>query len=588
VPGGLPPSSPRPPDADPYDLARRLKGVTTVPKVDPSPGYSVGHRQEFTVVDLTQDKYFVVSATLRRVTPHAYLYFEDGLEPTSASLEQAGRKFEEVLERVLREMGVEWRAGIDGDVHLTVLHARIPGVAGYFSAPDNYPRAIRSTSNQRLMLYMSVGAVTLDTPGYYSTLAHELQHLVHWWADGDEETWVNEGLSEWMSDRLGYPQPVGNFANLSSVSLVNWPLQVFQTLPYYEADYLFFKYLFSQYGKPSGIRDLVSLPEDSIEGIVKYLRGQGQTVTFDEVLSRWAVATYLDQLPGEDAYPHPQLTITPGQVVERAATYPSAVNPYGVRYIEVRLTGNVGLDFRGEKSVSILPTKPPSGSYLWWSNRGDSVNSTLTREFDLSGLQRATLSFRTWYHLEDGWDYAYLEVSRDQGQSWSLLTTQHTSTTDPLGNSYGPGYTGVSGGGAQPVWVEDTVDLTPYVGGRVWLRFEQVTDDAINGPGFAVDDIIIPELGFTDDAEADRQWSAQGFLRSDNQVQPRYVVQVIEVGAQPKVMPVPLDASNQGHIDLPGLGGQAQHAVVVVVGLADHTQQAIPFQLTARNGGVTP
>ncbi|MBI2919069.1 MAG: immune inhibitor A [Chloroflexi bacterium] len=584
TPTAPPASSGGLPRNNPYDLACRLKGICNIPPVTPSPGYSVGHRQQFTVLDLVQERFFTVTAVLRQVTPHAYFYFEEGAVPEDRAVQQAGRRFEEVLEQVLKEMGITWRPGIDGDEHLTILHARIPGVAGYFSAPDNYPRAIRPTSNERLMLYMSSGATALDTPGYYATLAHELQHLVHWWADPDEETWVNEGLSQWMSDRLGYPQSVRNFENLPSLSLVNWPLQVSQTVPYYDANYLFFKYLLSRYARSPGIRDLVAEPEDGVEGIVAYLRSQGHSVSFDEVFSQWAVANYLDQFPGEDAYPHPRLTIRANQVIERPNVYNSSVNPYGARYIEVRLPGAAVLELRGEKTAPILPTKAPSGAHFWWSNRGDSVDATLTRELDLQGLQKATLSFRAWYDLEDGWDYAYLAVSPDQGRSWSVLTTQHSRTDDPLGNSYGPGYTGKSGGGVQPVWVEETVDLTPYAGGTVWVRFEMVTDDAINGPGFAVDDIVVPEVGFADDAESERGWTARGFVRSDNVVEPRYVVQVIEVAAQPRVRPVPLGADQQGRIELPGAGSDVQQVVLVVAALAEHTTQAIPFQLTVRDG----
>src|SRR5947209_18084687 len=41
-----------------------------------------------------------------------------------------------------------------------------------------------------------------------------------------------------------------------------------------------------------------------------------------------------------------------------------------------------------------------------------------------------------------------------------------------------------------------------------------VTDAALDFDGFAVDDIAIPEIGFTDDAEQDGGWTANGFLRS--------------------------------------------------------------------------
>ena len=64
-----------------------------------------------------------------------------------------------------------------------------------------------------------------------------------------------------------------------------------------------------------------------------------------------------------------------------------------------------------------------------------------------------------------------------------------------MGNSFGPGYSGASDG-----WVEDQVDLTPYAGEEVLVRFHYVTDDAINGTGLCLDTISLPEVGFFDDA----------------------------------------------------------------------------------------
>ena len=40
---------------------------------------------------------------------------------------------------------------------------------------------------------------------YYETvLAHEFQHMIHWHNDRNEETWVNEGLSEFAQEVAGY------------------------------------------------------------------------------------------------------------------------------------------------------------------------------------------------------------------------------------------------------------------------------------------------------------------------------------------------------------------------------------------------
>ncbi|RME42532.1 MAG: hypothetical protein D6796_14265, partial [Caldilineae bacterium] len=119
--------------------------------------------------------------------------------------------------------------------------------------------------------------------------------------------------------------------------------------------------------------------------------------------------------------------------------------------------------------------------------------------------------------------------------------------TNPVGNAYGPGFTGQSKG-----WVEETVDLTPYAGQRILLRFEVVTDDAINYPGFAVDDIRLAPVGFADGAETDEGgWTAAGFFRTDNRLPQRFIVQAIFFPPEglPVVRPMPLAEDNSGRLE---------------------------------------
>src|SRR5439155_25366635 len=104
---------------------------------------------------------------------------------------------------------------------------------------------------------------------------------------------------------------------------------------------------------------------------------------------------------------------------------------------------------------------------------------------------------------------------------------QHASDFDPLGQAYGPGYTGRSGDGDTPAWIDEQVDLSPFAGRDVLLRFEYITDEAASGPGFALDDLSVPEIGFVDDAEADYGWPASGFTRVTGPIAQRYLIQLV-------------------------------------------------------------
>src|SRR3989304_2610418 len=136
--------------------------------------------------------------------------------------------------------------------------------------------------------------------------------------------------------------------------------------------------------------------------------------------------------------------------------------------------------------------------------------ATPTREVALGAVTSATLRFWTWFDIERDFDYGYVAVSTDGGKRWTTLATSAATSSDPNGNNLGHGFTGISGGGKDPVWIEQKADLAPYAGKRILLRFEHVTDGALNKGGFAVDDIEVAEIGYRDNAEADRGWGAEG------------------------------------------------------------------------------
>jgi hypothetical protein len=234
----------------------------------------------------------------------------------------------------------------------------------------------------------------------------------------------------------------------------------------------------------------------------------------------------------------------------------------------------------------LVDNEAHSGSYQWWSNRGDESDTTLTRAFDLTGLEQATLQAWLWYDIEEDYDYAYVEVSTDGGQTWHVLPGKYTTDYNPTGNSFGHAYTGKSGveagaseaPDAKPLWVLEEIDLTPHAGQRILLRFEYITDDAYNSPGFCVDDISIPELGYHYDAEDDDGWEALGFIRTDNTLPQRYLVQLIELGAETRVRWIELDEAQRGQLVIEGFGDEVERAVLVVSALAPKTTELAGYQ----------
>ena len=581
-----PPEQTRPLDRDLLELAVRLGRaggpLSPVARQEP-PAYQEGQQEEFTIMDSLAPSLGTVNATLRLITPRAYFYFQDGLDVSQEDLQEAGRDFEEtVYPLVARYFGREWTPGVDSDGHITLLHADLPGLGGYFSDADEHPRAASPASNEREMIYLSIGGAKPGSDDYNGLVAHELQHVVHWKADPTEEVWVNEGLSELARELAsGGPGSRPIAVAQPDTQLNAWEPLDAGNAPHYAASYLFVRYLLEHYGGWEAARRLLEEPADGIEGIDAYLAPF--SVTFEDVFTHWLVANYLDDPNGGPySYADAEVEVSPAITLADYGEGEDSVHQFAADYVEVELSeGDAVFSFDGGEAVKVIPNEPHSGRGQWWSGRGDAIDSTLTGEFDLTGLESATLTFWTWYDIEEQWDYAYVMASSDGGSTWQILRGRHTSDENPLGLAYGPAYTGKSGGDS-PAWVEESIDLSPFAGQKILLRFEYITDEGISLDGWAIDDIAIPELAFFDDGEEDRAWQAQGFQRLTAPLAQRFIVQVIEMGETTNVRTLPLDEANRGEVRLSGFGTTLDKAVIVVAAASDGTTQAAPYRYSLR------
>lgn len=83
----------------------------------------------------------------------------------------------------------------------------------------------------------------------------------------------------------------------------------------------------------------------------------------------------------------------------------------------------------------------------------------------------------------------------------------------------------------QPVWQAQTVDLSAYADREILLRFERISLPGREDSGIAIDNIAIDALGFSDSADTDRGWTANGWDRVTNQVASRFAVSTLTTGA---------------------------------------------------------
>lgn len=293
-------------------------------------------------------------------------------------------------------------------------------------------------------------------------------------------------------------------------------------------------------GKP-GFYDYTMMPEDGATGVFAHEYGHdlGYPDEYDTVYSGTgeAVAYWSIMASGSWA----------GKI---GGTEPTGFSPLAKSYFQSYLGGNwtndtVELDWNevstkgtqvlldqanspnGKNAIAAkvnLPQKatfintPASGTYEYWGGQQDEIDTNMVTTVDLTGKTSATLEFDAWYQIEQDWDFAFVQVSEDNGTTWKSLGNSNT-VSSAVPEAYPtiapalPGFTGDSNG-----WTKQAFDLSDYAGKKVQLRFRYITDWGTSEKGFYVDNINVKADGttvVTDDAEATSTFNFNGFTKSD-------------------------------------------------------------------------
>ena len=115
------------------------------------------------------------------------------------------------------------------------------------------------------------------------------------------------------------------------------------------------------------------------------------------------------------------------------------------------------------------------------------VTMTLTNPINLSTYTNPKLSFWTKFDIENNYDYGQVEISTNNGSTWTPLagtyTNLGTGSFQPNGQ---PLYDGT-----QTNWVREEISLSGYTSSQVKLRFKLKTDGSVQKDGWYVDDISI-------------------------------------------------------------------------------------------------
>lgn len=351
---------------------------------------------------------------------------------------------------------------------------------------------------------------------YEGTFAHEYQHLLHNDENPGEESWVNEGLSDWTEWLVGYGIPNGHWDTAQKYaenSLVIWGDQGQGTeiLADYGEAFMFMHYLYQKYGE-AGMQALFHDQGFGIAGFNDALATIGANDSFASMYHDFAIARLA--LANKGDY---RLRDIPSPVVlnDQAFNTPGAP-PWGSDYVTIANPKKVksinfnGVDFISHATAwtSVDDPEATNGKVLW-SGTGDEVSRFAI--FETTPGATSTLTFDTLYDIEEQWDFGFVQVSTDDGATWTTLSNADTRT-DIVAEGYpsikdqltsGGGFTGYSGG-----WVPESFDLSAYAGQSILVGFRFMTDWGTNGngdladPNWYIDNVAVDGAPVSDGSDA--------------------------------------------------------------------------------------
>ena len=202
------------------------------------------------------------------------------------------------------------------------------GILGFFWSKDSFLTSSANYSNERLLFYMDSVLSAKKTDASWeisdywpsemvSTLAHEFQHMIHFYQKNvkrasSSETWINEMASMVTEDLLADKMLVNGPRGVSytddragSSGNTKGRLPVYNNYDYigptvwYEGNsalissginYAFGAYLARNYGGAALFQSIVQSSDSNYQAIVNAVVAQGYTETFTSLLQKWGVA----------------------------------------------------------------------------------------------------------------------------------------------------------------------------------------------------------------------------------------------------------------------------------------------------------
>ncbi|KOF12281.1 peptidase M6 [Planococcus glaciei] len=470
----------------------------------------------------------------------------------------------------------------------------------------SYPFFVAGFFWQTLENYTDRNIITIDTNSwetrlestFFGTTIHELQHLIHADNDGAEETWLNEGMSTFSEFLGGYGHGEGSinfYLDHPENSLVNWDEHGTaktgpETIADYGQVYLFTLYMYDKFGQEF-IRELaVNGDTQGMTSVNDTLKKYGSDKTFTEVYQDFMTALTLDDSKVSSDYNIDSIDLRNlpvgdgirGKTVdfEKAKTFEKeGVPAWGGDFKEFNFGKDVrGLEFDG---VDFLPLQwstvadpKGSGAQVLHANNGDEADQALIFGATVPATD-AKLTFDHFYDIEEQWDFGMVQVSTDNGETWTSLKNENTRS-DVVEEGYPtikenvPGFTGTNSD-----WTTETFDLSAYAGKDVLVSFRNLTDWGSNNPGWFVKNV---KLGnFSDAGTSTDAFQSLGQLKGEYVDFTTTFIQTKKNGQQRVFHVDPFNVTNKQALDLQQVLREGNVKMITSYAAAEGQKEAKEF-----------
>jgi Immune inhibitor A peptidase M6 len=470
---------------------------------------------------------------------------------------------------------------------------------------------------------------------YEGVFAHEYQHLLMNYEDPGETSWVNEGISDWAQTLTGYVDPSIPITDLGSDShiqcflgwlgvqtefnpiprdggpensLTLWGDQTdfeWEILCDYGAAYSMMELLADRFG-PDFMGAFHRDDLHGFESLQGLLDGEAGGLTIRRLIDRWAAMAALDgvlddgaKLKGGRRATYQVSTLDASINWDTTQAYDSpGAPPNGSDYVRLRdASGYLSarqieqISFDGVSELPPLPLEwvvdpnPPAqpGDPAFFAGNDDNLDRSIVQQVAVTAGSPVLTLDGSW-NLEPGFDYGYVQISTDGGESYSSI---ECSNQVPGGGPLGPAFNGDSGG-----VVAVSCDLSAYAGTTIVLAFRMVTDGSIHTGGFWVDDSASAGTVLSDGSTLEGWTSATEFNPIDVE---GYTVRLVAIRGDQRVWLGKIDLNRNFDRNVTGKRlrdkiGRRAELVAAIVTYHDSTEQVLqyaPYTLTV-NGFEQP